>query len=54
MDNSERARKIKMILMDVDGTLTDGTLTVLPDGEELKILPCPGRDGYLDGPPGRI
>jgi len=22
--------------MDVDGTLTDGTLTVLPDGEELK------------------
>jgi 3-deoxy-D-manno-octulosonate 8-phosphate phosphatase (KDO 8-P phosphatase) len=25
-----------MILMDVDGTLTDGTLFVMPDGEELK------------------
>jgi 3-deoxy-D-manno-octulosonate 8-phosphate phosphatase (KDO 8-P phosphatase) len=36
MKIKERASKIKMILMDVDGTLTDGTLTVLPDGEELK------------------
>ena len=36
MDNKTRAKKIKMILMDVDGTLTDGTLFVLPDGEELK------------------
>jgi len=25
-----------MILMDVDGTLTNGTLLLLPDGEELK------------------
>jgi 3-deoxy-D-manno-octulosonate 8-phosphate phosphatase (KDO 8-P phosphatase) len=25
-----------MVLTDVDGTLTDGTLTLLPDGEELK------------------
>ncbi|MFO7866787.1 MAG: HAD hydrolase family protein [Candidatus Aminicenantes bacterium] len=31
-----RAEKIKMILMDVDGTLTDGTVLVFPDGEELK------------------
>ena len=31
-----RARRIRMILTDVDGTLTDGTLTVMPDGEELK------------------
>jgi len=31
-----RARRIRMILTDVDGTLTDGTLTVLPDGEEIK------------------
>jgi len=36
MYEKERAQKIKMILMDVDGTLTDGTLLVLPDGEELK------------------
>ena len=36
MNEKERAQKIKMVLMDVDGTLTDGTLLVLPSGEELK------------------
>lgn len=35
-DERKRARLIKMIIMDVDGTLTDGTLFVLPDGEEVK------------------
>jgi 3-deoxy-D-manno-octulosonate 8-phosphate phosphatase (KDO 8-P phosphatase) len=30
------AREIKMILMDVDGTLTDGLVYLLPDGEEIK------------------
>ncbi len=33
---SERARPVRMLLMDVDGTLTDGTLLVMPDGEEVK------------------
>ncbi len=42
-DQKERARPIKMILMDVDGTLTDGTLFVLPDGEEVKSYHV--RDG---------
>jgi len=36
MTAKARARRIKMVLTDVDGTLTDGRLTVLPDGEELK------------------
>ncbi len=36
VDERKRALSIKMILMDVDGTLTDGTLFVLPDGEEVK------------------
>lgn len=36
MNEKERASTIKWILMDVDGTLTDGTLLILPDGEELK------------------
>lgn len=36
MGNKARARRIKMVLTDVDGTLTDGILTVLPDGEEVK------------------
>ncbi len=35
-DERKRARQIKMIIMDVDGTLTDGTIVVLPDGEEIK------------------
>ncbi len=35
-DHKKRAISIKMIIMDVDGTLTDGTLSVLPDGEEVK------------------
>ena len=43
MSNRERAKKIKMIIMDVDGTLTDGKLTLLPDGEELKSYNV--RDG---------
>jgi 3-deoxy-D-manno-octulosonate 8-phosphate phosphatase (KDO 8-P phosphatase) len=32
----DRALQIKMIVMDVDGTLTDGSVFVLPDGEEVK------------------
>jgi len=43
MENKERAKKIKMIIMDVDGTLTDGKLFVLPDGEEIKSYHV--RDG---------
>jgi 3-deoxy-D-manno-octulosonate 8-phosphate phosphatase (KDO 8-P phosphatase) len=43
MDNLARARRIKMILMDVDGTLTDGTLILQPDGDELKSYHV--RDG---------
>lgn len=30
------ARNIRLFVMDVDGTLTDGTLTYGPDGSELK------------------
>lgn len=36
MGKQERAQPIKMIIMDVDGTLTDGMLAVMPDGEEIK------------------
>jgi len=35
-DDRKRAGGIKMIIMDVDGTLTDGSIFVLPDGEEVK------------------
>lgn len=40
---ADRVRPVEMILMDVDGTLTDGTLMVLPDGEEVKTYNV--RDG---------
>ena len=43
MTAEERARRIVLVLMDVDGTLTDGTLIVMPDGEELKTYHV--RDG---------
>lgn len=43
MTGKARARRVKMILTDVDGTLTDGTLAVLPDGEEIKAYHV--RDG---------
>ncbi len=37
MANAEkRARAVRILIMDVDGTLTDGRLFVLPDGEEVK------------------
>jgi 3-deoxy-D-manno-octulosonate 8-phosphate phosphatase (KDO 8-P phosphatase) len=42
-DGRARALRIKIIIMDVDGTLTDGALFVLPDGEEIKSYNV--RDG---------
>jgi len=47
MKDRERAKKIKMIVMDVDGTLTDGTLLVFPDGEELKSYNVKDGTGIL-------
>lgn len=38
-----RAKKIKLVLLDVDGTLTDGMVYLLPDGEEVKNYSV--RDG---------
>ena len=36
MGKRSRARRIRMILTDVDGTLTDGSLAIHPGGEEIK------------------
>ncbi len=43
MTVEERARRVRLLLMDVDGTLTDGTIFVLPDGEEVRSFNV--RDG---------
>ena len=35
-DLLERARKVRLVVFDVDGVLTDGRLNFLPDGTEFK------------------
>lgn len=35
-DQLELAKKVKLIIMDVDGTLSDGRFFILPDGQCLK------------------
>lgn len=42
-DITKRARKIKLLLMDCDGVLTDGKLYYSERGEELKVFHV--RDG---------
>jgi 3-deoxy-D-manno-octulosonate 8-phosphate phosphatase (KDO 8-P phosphatase) len=39
----ERCRQIKLLLSDVDGVMTDGTVLMLPDGGEAKAFHI--RDG---------
>src|SRR5499427_9324022 len=43
----KRAAKIKVVLMDVDGTITDGSVTLLsqPDGSALEIKTFDAHDG---------
>jgi 3-deoxy-D-manno-octulosonate 8-phosphate phosphatase (KDO 8-P phosphatase) len=43
----KRAAQIKLILMDVDGTMTDGSVTLLsqPDGSALEIKTFDAHDG---------
>lgn len=42
-DVNRRAKRIKLLLMDCDGVLTDGQLTLLSDGDEQKTFHA--RDG---------
>jgi 3-deoxy-D-manno-octulosonate 8-phosphate phosphatase (KDO 8-P phosphatase) len=44
MELAERCRRIKLLLMDVDGVLTDGRLYFGAAGEDLKVFHV--RDGY--------
>jgi 3-deoxy-D-manno-octulosonate 8-phosphate phosphatase (KDO 8-P phosphatase) len=39
----QRAKAIKLLLMDCDGVMTDGRITLLPDGDEQKTFHV--RDG---------
>jgi 3-deoxy-D-manno-octulosonate 8-phosphate phosphatase (KDO 8-P phosphatase) len=42
-DLLERARRIRLLVLDVDGVLTDGRLYISASGEELKVFHV--RDG---------
>jgi 3-deoxy-D-manno-octulosonate 8-phosphate phosphatase (KDO 8-P phosphatase) len=44
---TKRAAKIKVLLMDVDGTMTDGSVTLLSqsDGTALEIKTFDAHDG---------
>lgn len=43
-DIKQRAARIKLLLMDCDGVLTDGRITLLTGGDELKTFHV--RDGH--------
>jgi 3-deoxy-D-manno-octulosonate 8-phosphate phosphatase (KDO 8-P phosphatase) len=42
-DLLERARRVRLLVLDVDGVLTDGRLHITADGEETKVFHV--RDG---------
>ena len=44
VDALERAKKVKLIIFDVDGTLTDGGIYIGENGELFKRFNC--RDGF--------
>jgi 3-deoxy-D-manno-octulosonate 8-phosphate phosphatase (KDO 8-P phosphatase) len=47
MDQKELAKKIKLIIMDVDGTLSDGRFFILPDGKALKSFDVKDGTGII-------
>lgn len=48
MTLSERARRVKLLIMDCDGVLTDGRLYFGPSGEELKVFHARDGQGIVD------
>jgi len=48
MGVEERARKIKLLLMDCDGVLTDGRLYFSVDGEAIKVFHARDGQGIVD------
>ncbi len=44
MDIADRAKRVRLLILDVDGTLTDGRLYYGASGEELKVFHV--HDGY--------
>jgi 3-deoxy-D-manno-octulosonate 8-phosphate phosphatase (KDO 8-P phosphatase) len=40
----ERCLRLKLILSDVDGVMTDGSIFIMPDGQEARVFNV--KDGY--------
>lgn len=47
MDQKELAKRVKLIIMDVDGTLSDGRFYVMPDGTVLKSFDVKDGTGII-------
>ena len=47
MDQKELAKKVKLIVMDVDGTLSDGRFFILPDGQVTKSFDVKDGTGVI-------
>jgi len=47
MDQKELAKKIKLIIMDVDGTLSDGRFFLTPEGETIKSFDVKDGAGII-------
>lgn len=47
MDQKELAKKVKLIIMDVDGTLSDGRFFILPNGETVKSFDVKDGTGII-------
>jgi 3-deoxy-D-manno-octulosonate 8-phosphate phosphatase (KDO 8-P phosphatase) len=47
MDQKELAKKVKLIIMDVDGTLSDGRFYILPNGEMVKSFDVKDGTGIM-------
>ena len=48
MELQERASKLKLLLMDCDGVLTDGRLYFSSTGEEIKVFHARDGQGIVD------
>ncbi len=47
LDLRAKAKKIKLIAFDVDGVMTDGSLTYLPNGEQVKTFNAKDGQGIV-------
>lgn len=47
-DNLEKAKNVRLLLMDCDGVLTDGKLYFGPDGEAMKSFHVRDGQGIVD------